>query len=57
MDYKQMSEQILRAVGGEKNINSATHCATRLRLFLKDESLANDEDVKKIKGVMGVVHS
>lgn len=57
MDYKQMSEQILRAVGGEKNINSATHCATRLRLFLKDESLANDEEVKKIKGVMGVVHS
>ena len=57
MDYKQMSEQILRAVGGEKNINSATHCATRLRLFLKDELLANDEEVKKIKGVMGVVHS
>ena len=57
MDYKQMSEEILKAVGGEKNINSATHCATRLRLYLKDESLANDGEVKKIKGVMGIAHS
>ena len=57
MDYKQMSEEILKAVGGEKNISSATHCATRLRLYLKDESLANDGEVKKIKGVMGLAHS
>ena len=57
MDYKEMSEEILKAVGGEKNINSATHCATRLRLYLKDESLANDGEVKKIKGVMGITHS
>jgi len=57
MDYEKVSQEIIREVGGEKNISSATHCATRLRLILKDESLANDDQVKKIKGVLGVVRS
>lgn len=33
------------------------HCITRLRFTLKDESIADDEKIKKLDGVMGVVHS
>ncbi len=55
MDYSVTAKKILKAVGGEKNIQSVTHCMTRLRLILKDESIVNDEEVKKIRGVMGVM--
>ena len=52
-DYKNVSEQILQLVGGKDNIATATHCVTRLRLNLKDMSLADAESIKKIPGVMG----
>lgn len=57
MDYQKTANQIKEAVGGEKNISTVTNCATRLRFTLNDEKLANDEQVKAIAGVMGVVHS
>lgn len=56
MDYSKLAGSILKNVGGEKNVSNVTHCATRLRFSLKDTSKANIEDVKKIKGVMGVVN-
>lgn len=55
MDYKKTAEDILENIGGEGNINDLTHCITRLRFTLNDESAANDELIKKIPGVMGVV--
>lgn len=55
MDYKKMSQQIISGVGGEKNISSVVHCATRLRFVLKDESKANDQDVQNISGVLSLV--
>ena len=55
MDYKKMSQQIISSVGGEKNISSVVHCATRLRFVLKDESKANDQDVQNISGVLSLV--
>ena len=36
-DNKKIAEQVLRAVGGAANLKDATHCMTRLRLYLKDE--------------------
>ena len=51
LDYVKTSNEILEAVGGKDNVASATNCMTRLRLVLKDESKANDETVKAIKGV------
>lgn len=57
MDYKNMATDILRLVGGEKNVESVTHCATRLRFNLKDEKKADTEAIKKVKGVMGVANS
>ena len=55
-DLPQFAQELVAAVGGKENIVSVTHCMTRLRFVLADESRVNDEEVKKIKGVMGVVH-
>lgn len=57
VDNKQIALDVLEAVGGKENITSAAHCMTRLRLVLKDESIPQDEAVKGIKGVIGVVRS
>ena len=55
LDYVSTSKAIIDAVGGAGNIVSATNCMTRLRLVLKDESKANDDAVKAIKGVKSVI--
>lgn len=55
MDYSIVAKKILEKIGGESNVNSVMHCMTRLRFALKDESIVNDEEVKKIKGVMGIM--
>lgn len=57
MDYKKLGETILEKVGGSDNVVGLTHCATRLRFNLKDENKANTSELKKVKGVMGVVSS
>ena len=53
----QIAESVLAAVGGKENIVSVTHCMTRLRFNLKDMSVPKDEEVKAIKGTMGVTRS
>jgi len=54
--YERLCGEILKAVGGEENISSAAHCATRLRLTLHDASkTADDETIKGISGVLGLV--
>ncbi|MBQ1468967.1 MAG: PTS transporter subunit EIIB, partial [Solobacterium sp.] len=55
MDYVSTAQKIVEAVGGIDNIANASHCMTRLRLVLKDESKANDDTVKAIKGVKSVI--
>lgn len=57
MDYKVVAAEILEKVGGEENVKSLAHCATRLRFRLKDESKVSKEEVEKIKGVVSVVIS
>ena len=37
-NYQEMAEQILQAVGGKENVQSITHCITRLRFQLKDKT-------------------
>ena len=54
-DYSKCASQILEQVGGAKNVSSVTHCMTRLRFVLKDESVVDDAKVKGISGVMGVM--
>ena len=55
MDYKKLAERVLEKLGGKENVESVVHCMTRLRFVLKDESQVDDEQVKKIKGVIGVM--
>lgn len=50
---RQIAEQILAAVGGKENIDSVTHCMTRLRFILKDQDIPEKNGVKNIKGVVG----
>lgn len=56
MNYKELANKIIDQVGGEKNVKSLTHCATRLRFNLKDDQKPNEETLKKTPGVMGVVN-
>ena len=56
-NYKKVAEQILSTVGGAENVASVTHCMTRLRFSLKDESLSNDEKLEDISSIISVVHA
>ncbi|MEY9139645.1 PTS cellobiose/arbutin/salicin transporter subunit IIBC [Mammaliicoccus lentus] len=51
---QSIAEAILKNIGGSDNVKNLTHCMTRLRFVLKDESKANDEGIKNIDGVMGL---
>lgn len=55
--YEQLAKDIIKNVGGVDNINGLTHCITRLRFKLKDESIANDDVLKNMDGVVTVMHS
>lgn len=55
MDFKDTATKIIAGVGGEVNIASITHCATRLRLKLVDQSKADKSTVEKVDGVISVV--
>jgi len=57
MDYKKTAAEIIEKVGGKENISSLTHCVTRLRFTLKDESKADSNAIGKINGVMGTAES
>ncbi|GCF95492.1 hypothetical protein NRIC_33830 [Enterococcus florum] len=57
MNYEQLGTTILGKVGGQNNVVGFTHCATRLRFTLRDESLADEKGLKQITGVLGVAKS
>lgn len=54
MDYRKTAKEILNHVGGSKNIVSAAHCATRLRLVIADNSKADKTALENADGVKGV---
>lgn len=56
-NFNELAKRILEEVGGKENIMHVAHCATRLRLNLKDESIPSDEKLKELSGVIGVMHS
>ncbi|WP_294189477.1 beta-glucoside-specific PTS transporter subunit IIABC [uncultured Clostridium sp.] len=55
MNYENLAKSILEKIGGKENVSNLTHCATRLRFNLKDNSKAKTSEIKNINGVMGVV--
>ena len=52
--YFDCANKILQFIGGNENVASAAHCATRLRLVLKDNSKADKEALDKLDYVKGV---
>ena len=57
MKYLEEAKQIVALVGGENNISSLVHCATRLRFELKDEGKADKDGLNKLSYVLQVVIS
>ena len=53
-NFKQMASDILINVGGKDNLANINHCATRLRLVVKDTNKVDKKALGKIKGVLGV---
>lgn len=57
MDFEKLAKEIVAGVGGEKNVNSLVHCATRLRFSLKDNAKADTVALEKNPGVIAVKES
>lgn len=56
-DNKEIAKQVIAAVGGKENINSVAHCATRLRIMVKDQSKVNKDEVENIEKVKGAFYN
>mgnify|MGYP001016227869 FL=1 len=57
VDYRTLAGDILEKVGGEANVASLSHCATRLRFKLKDAARADKAAVEKLPGVITVMEA
>lgn len=55
--YSKLAKDIIKNVGGKENIKNLTHCVTRLRFYLVDESKADEKTLKEMKEVVSVVKS
>ncbi|HFN8467113.1 TPA: PTS transporter subunit EIIC [Staphylococcus aureus] len=53
---QQLAERIIAAVGGMDNIDSVMNCMTRVRIKVLDEDKVDDQELRHIDGVMGVIH-
>ena len=53
MDYKETAKRLIELLGGKDNIISAAHCATRLRLVMKDESKIDQAQVEEARAAEG----
>ncbi|UOE94856.1 sucrose-specific PTS transporter subunit IIBC [Alkalihalobacillus sp. LMS39] len=53
MNHQEIAKQLVEHLGGADNVVSATHCATRLRLVIEDESQINKEAIEDLDEVKG----
>ena len=51
--FVSQSEELLKLIGGKENISAVSHCVTRLRFVLNDQSKADVKRIEKVKGVKG----
>lgn len=54
LDYNKISKEILQYIGGKDNLTSVNHCATRLRLGIKNTEIVDKKKLTQIEGVLGV---
>lgn len=57
IDYRITARELVKELGGDSNITNVTHCATRLRFILKDDSVVDSAKVTKIPGVITTVQA
>ncbi len=57
LDYRKCAQEIVDHIGGRENVAQAAHCATRLRLVIKDNSKVDKEYLDNIEGVQGLFES
>lgn len=57
MDYKKVASEVIAAVGGRDNIDSVAHCATRLRIMVKDKEKINTKEAENVEGVKGAFYN
>src|SRR5690625_985378 len=55
--YYALATELIELVGGEENIDKVIHCVTRLRFYLKDNTIPDKDKIENLNGVMGVVES
>lgn len=53
MTNTEIAKKVIEAIGGVENVNSVAHCATRLRVMVKDESIIDKDRVEDIEKVQG----
>ena len=56
MSNEELVKRLLAECGGKDNIVTATNCMTRLRIQVRDDSLVRDDALRKLDGVLGIVH-
>lgn len=52
--YEKLAADIIAGVGGKQNVVKVIHCITRLRFYLKNHELADDQGISQLNGVAGV---
>ena len=57
LDYRKCAQEIVDHIGGRENVAQAAHCATRLRLVIKDNSKVDKDYLDNIEGVKGMFES
>lgn len=53
MGFKEIAQDVVKYLGGKENISSVAHCATRLRVMVKDEAKIDKEAIENTDKVMG----
>lgn len=56
-NYAALARSVVTALGGVDNITAVTHCMTRLRFVIKDDSQVDSATLKTLSGVLGVVRN
>ena len=53
MNNQEIAKKVIDALGGRENVNSVAHCATRLRVMVKDEAKINKDAIENLEKVQG----
>ena len=53
MNNQDIAKKVIEALGGRENVNSVAHCATRLRVMVKDEAKINKDAIENLEKVQG----